>query len=98
MFSILMRFFVNKQTLCDELVEKMQELPNSISSWFFQTDKYIEHTFDKLPYIDPYMITSTMLRVIPINKINQKVANFQNKCKTEIANVVATHLKQGTFL
>lgn len=95
MFSILMRFFVNKQTLCDELVEKMRELPDSISSWFFQTDKYIEYSFDKLPYIDPYMLTSTMLRVIPLNKINQKVANFHNKCDTEIANVVTTHLEQG---
>ena len=95
MFSILLRFFVNKQTLCDELVEKMRELPQPISSWFFQTDKYLEYSFDKLPYIDPYMLTSTMLRVIPLNKINQKVANFQNKCDTEIANVVATHLEQG---
>jgi hypothetical protein len=95
MFSILLRFFVNEQTLCDELVEKMRELPDSISSWFFHTDKYIEYSFDKLPYIDPYMLTSTMLRVIPLNKINQKVANFQNKCDTEIANVVATRLEQG---
>ena len=94
-FLILLRFFVNKQTLCDELVEKMRELPQPISSWFFQTDKYLEYNFDKLPYIDPYMLTSTMLRVIPLNKINQKVANFQNKCQTEIANVVATHLNQG---
>ena len=91
----LLRFFVNKQTLCDDLVEKIRELPDSISSWLLLTDKYIEYSFDKLPYIDPYMLTSTMLRVIPLNKINQKVANFHNKCDTEIANVVTTHLEQG---
>jgi hypothetical protein len=97
MFALLLLFFVNEQPVSDELVEKMRLLPPSLGAdeWFFKSEKYEVFKFEKLPYFDPEMLTSTMLRNIPLTKINEKVANFHNKCETEIANVVVTHLDQG---
>ena len=97
LFEFLLLFFVNEQPVSDELVEKMRLLPPSLGAdeWFFKSEKYEVFKFEKLPYIDPEMLTSTMLMNIPLTKINEKVANFHNKCETEIANVVVTHLDQG---
>lgn len=96
LFAFLLMSFVDEQPISDELVEKMQQLPPSLGAdnWFFKREKYEVFKFEKLPYFDPEMLTSTMLRNIPLTKINEKVANFHNKCDTEIANVVVTHLDQ----
>lgn len=97
LFAFLLMFFVDEQPISDELVEKMRHVPPSLGAdnWFFKSEKYKVFQFEKLPYFDPEMLTSTMLRIIPLTKINEKVANFHNKCETEIANVVVTHLDQG---
>lgn len=97
LFAFLLMFFVDEQPISDELVEKMRRVPPSLGAdnWFFESEKYKVFQFEKLPYFDPEMLTSTMLRTIPLTKINEKVANFHNKCETEIANVVVTHLDRG---
>jgi hypothetical protein len=97
MFALLLLFFVNEQPVSDELVEKMRLLPPSLGAneWFFKGQKYDEYVFDKLPYIDPNELTSVMMKKWPMDKINEKVVNFYNKCETETANVVVTHLNQG---
>ena len=74
----------------------MRQLPNSLGAdnWFFKGNKYDAYVFDKLPYIDPNELTLAMMKKWPMKKINEKVANFHNKCETETANVVVTHLDQ----
>ena len=97
LFSFLLLFFVNEQPVSDELVEKMRQLPDALGAneWFFKGQKYDVYAFDKLPYIDPNELTSVMMKKWPMDKINEKVVNFHNKCETETANVVVTHLNQG---
>jgi hypothetical protein len=97
MFAHLLKFYVDEQPISDELVEKMRQLPDALGAdeWFFKGQKYDEYAFEKLPYIDPNELTLVMMKKWPMKKINEKVANFHNKCDTEIANVVVTHLEQG---
>lgn len=97
MFALLLFFFVNEQPVSDELVEKMRLLPPSLGAdeWFFKSEKYEVFKFEKLPYIDPNELTSVIMKKWPMDKINEKVVNFHNKCETETANVVVTHLNQG---
>ena len=97
LFLRLLKFYVDEQPINDEMVEKMRQLPNALgaNNWFFKGNKYDEYSFDKLPYIDPNELTLVMMKKWPMKKINEKVANFHNKCDTEIANVVVTHLDQG---
>lgn len=97
LFAFILKFYVDEQLINDELVEKMQQLPDALGAnkWFFKGQKYDEYAFDKLPYIDPNELTLVMMKKWPMDKINEKVANFHNKCETETANVVVTHLNQG---
>ena len=97
LFAFILKFYVDKQLINDELVEKMQQLPDALGAnkWFFKGQKYNEYVFEKLPYIDPNELTSVMMKKWSMDKINEKVVNFHNKCETETANVVVTHLNQG---
>lgn len=97
LFAFMLKFYVNEQPVSDELVEKMRQLPASLGAdeWFFKSDKYKAFQFEQLSYINPEEITLDLLEKWPMEQINEKVANFHNKCETEIANVVVTHLDRG---
>jgi len=59
-----MSIYVDDQLISDELVEKMQQLPDDdlgANKWFFKGQKYDEYAFDKLSYIDPNELTSVMM-------------------------------------
>jgi len=97
LFMILLKSFVLDQPVNIGLVYKVRSLPKSFNAteWFFKSKPYFEYVFNNFPYFDPKRLTPKIFLMIPMSKINEKVANFYHKCEIETANVVLQHLNLG---
>lgn len=83
--------WVNAKLMSNPNILKDPELNENC--WFFVlTHEYVNYKIDNIPFLDPNDITTTILEFVPIKTINEKVAKFRQKCDTETANVVATHI------
>lgn len=82
----------------DILVEQLDNLPKKMEKakwWFTDTPGYVNYMFEKKAYLRPDDITRELVRHVPIEAINEKVAMYYDKRDVELANVVMTHMDQG---